>query len=105
MSRIQQLEALIAQQPNESFLFFALAKEFEKLGEYDKAIAHYESIIHKNPEYIGAYYHLGKAYELVEQPEKALAIYQQGMRIAEKIQDLHSLAELKNANTNLELDW
>ena len=103
MSRIQQLKGLLAQQPDEPFLSFAMAKELEKLEDYKQAITYYESIITKNPDYIGAYYHLGMAYEFIELPEKAMVIYQQGMHIAEKINDQHSLAELKNAHTNLEL--
>lgn len=103
-SRLQQLEKLLESSPSDSFLFFAIAKEQEKLNEEEKALDYYEKIVTKDPKYVGTYYHLAKLYEKREDFEKALEIYEKGMQIARQLGDQHALAELSSAKMNLELD-
>lgn len=103
MTRIDQIVELLKEDPNDSFLNFALAKEFEKAEEDIKAIETYTNLLKLDPEYAGLYYHLGKIYEKTGNEAKALNIYDQGIEICTQLNDLHALSELKNAKTNCEL--
>jgi tetratricopeptide (TPR) repeat protein len=103
-SRIQHLEHIIVDNPNDTFALFALAKEYEKLGDFVKSSQLFENLIIIDVNYIGAYYHLAKVYEQLEEVKKALNIYDSGIKIAKQLNDMHALSELKNAKMNLELD-
>jgi tetratricopeptide (TPR) repeat protein len=101
MSRLQQLLQLKASSPQGAFIDFALAKEYEKLGDQQQARRYYEALVAEYPEEIGTYYHLGKLYERIQQPELAFATYKLGMQVAQKIGDKHSYSELAGAKLNL----
>ena len=99
--RLQQLLQFHSENPTDSFLLFALAKEHEKLGNSDLALGFYEKITATSPEYVGVYYHLGKLLEKKGEPIRALAAYKSGMLVAQKIGDRHALSELAGAKMEL----
>ena len=95
--RLQQLLSFLENAPKDSFLLFALAKEYESNGNPEKALNYYLQIVDYDPEYVGTYYHLGKLYEKKEAYQEAFSTYKQGMEIAKKIGDKHALSELAEA--------
>ena len=101
MSRLQQLLNLYQASPNEPFICFALAKEYEKLGDDTQALPYYVNLVEKHPDYVGTYYHLGKLYERMQATKTAFETYRQGMQVAKKIGDGHALSELAGAKLNL----
>lgn len=102
--RLKQLQNLLESSPNDSFLLYAIAKEFESLERIDEALQGYRQLTELHPEYVGTYYHYAKLLEEQEETDKALAIYEKGMSIARKVGDQHAFGELSNAKTNLELE-
>lgn len=102
-NRIDSLLAFLKDDPEDSFVRFALAKEYEKLGTLKKALDTYLELKEIDPGYVGLYYHLGGLYEVLSEKKKALATYEEGIGIAKKLADFHSLSELHNAKTNLEV--
>jgi tetratricopeptide (TPR) repeat protein len=92
---------MLADEPNEPFLLFAIAKEFEGANDLAQARTHYEKLRQTNPNYVGTYYHLGKLYEKLELIEQAIETYATGMNIAKAERDNHALAELAGAKLNL----
>ncbi len=101
--RLTKLLSFLIDSPEDAFLLFAIAKEYEKLEQYDKALNYFSSLRKKSPEYIGLYYHLGKLYELIQQERLALSIYAEGIELAKKQGDFHALSELNTAKMNLEI--
>ena len=101
--RLVDLMKLLEEDPNDSFLLFAIAKEYENQGLLDQAEHYYLTLYKSNPSYVGLYYHLAKLYESKGMVEEALNYYDEGIFMANKMHDQHALAELKNAITNLEL--
>ncbi|HPW85541.1 MAG: tetratricopeptide repeat protein [Chitinophagales bacterium] len=102
--RIERLKQIIVDNPNDTFALFALAKEYEKLGDWGDAAQLLEKLLVIDSGYLGAYYHLGKIYEQLAEVKKALNIYEAGIRQAQAQQDLHTVGELRNARMNLELE-
>ncbi len=103
-NRLEKLKALNAENPQDTFVLFALAKEKESLGEDAEAIQLFEKLIVMDENYVGAYYHLGKLWEKNEEIKKALNIYEAGIQVALVAKDAHSLSELRNAKMNLEIE-
>jgi len=97
MDRIDQLKQWLAEDSSNSFLRYALAKEYENQQFLEPALEQYCRLMEYDPQYIATYYHLGKLYEKLEQNTEAKETYQAGIHIAQTLNDLHSLAELKAA--------
>ena len=104
MNRIAYLENLIKENSQDPFLYFALAKEHEKLEQWSLAKQNYEYLVKVHVDYVGTYYHLGKLYEFLEMNEEALSTYRKGIDIAGRAGDQHSKQELQGAMLNLELE-
>lgn len=101
--RLSQLLSLLQASPDDAFLLFAVAKEYEGTGELDQALAHYLHLRAADPQYTGLYYHLGKLYEMKSEPDAALEAYAAGIEVARNSRDLHALSELQGAKLNLEI--
>lgn len=96
-NRLKQLYQFLQDRPSDEFLLFAIAKEYEGLGNEEKAESYYLKLQDVNPKYVGTYYHLGKLYERAEDFEIALLTYEKGMEIAKNIGDRHAYGELQGA--------
>lgn len=101
-ARLEQLLKFLEQSPGDAFLRFALAKEYEKLGDDDRTARYYALLLDENPDYIGTYYHYGKWLEHRDQPLQALAVYDRGIALARSQGDRHALSELSEARLNLD---
>jgi tetratricopeptide (TPR) repeat protein len=102
--RIRRLLTMLENDPLDLFLQYALAMEFKNENDTESAIKYLEAVKQQDPDYIGLYYQLGKLYESTEQPARAIEIYEAGISRAASLKDLHTLAELKNAKVNLEME-
>lgn len=101
-SRLQQIKKMLETEPNDSFLNYALALEYAKADDLQRAIQLIEEIIRRDKNYLGAYYELGKYYELTSQPEKAINIYKRGIAIALQQKNRKAQMELNEALLQLE---
>lgn len=104
MSRLNQLFTFLESQPNEPFLLFAIAKEYENQNDSQQALTYYLRLGETTPQYVGLYYHLGKLYERLGQPERALETYKKGMLVAKEEKDMHAYNELVGAKMNISDD-
>ena len=100
--RLKQLFSFLEASPEDSFLLFAIAKEYEKSGERQQAKDYYLRILQNDPAYVGTYYHLGKLYEAEENLPEALSTYTEGIKVAKEQGDRLSLNELAAAKLDLE---
>ncbi len=103
-NRIDTLLNFLKDDPSDSFLMFALAKEYEKIGTLKKALDTYNTLRENDPDYVGLYYHLAALQLELSMPEKAIETYDKGIEIAKKIADFHALSELHTARMNLDVD-
>lgn len=87
--------------PSDSFLQHALALEYIKMGDDEKARRLFEALLNREPGYIGSYYHLAKLLERNDKTEEAIKVYEKGMEEAKKAGDNHALGELKGAYEEL----
>ena len=104
MSRLNQLFTFLESQPNEPFIIFAIAKEYEGSSDNLKALEYYTRLQETTPQYVGLYYHLGKLYERLGEPDQALTTYKKGMIVAKQEKDMHAYNELAGAKMNLSDD-
>ena len=102
MNRIEKLLEYMETADKDSFLQHALALEYIKIGEDEKARALFNELLLREPTYVGSYYHLGKLLERVGDFEKAIRIYKRGIEEAKKAGDNHARNELQGALEEIE---
>ena len=96
-TRLNKLLAFLVTEPNDPFILYALATEYNTLNDTEQAFHYYLKLVAEHPTYVGTYYHLGKLYQKVQQEEKAIEIYQIGMQRAREKGDRHAFSELQGA--------
>lgn len=94
MGRIEKLEAFLKDNPNDCFLKHALALEYIKGENIDKAQMLFEENLRFNPDYLATYYHLGKLLEEKRETKESIKMYKKGMELANQQNDAHSYHEL-----------
>ncbi|BDD09117.1 hypothetical protein FUAX_15490 [Fulvitalea axinellae] len=97
--RILQLKKFLKEDPNDPFLIYALATEYNNI---DKNIAkeHFDSLLKNHPDYVATYYHAAALYSELGFVDKAKEIYETGLEKALKAGDKHAHKELSNAYQN-----
>lgn len=105
MSKMERIKSMLKDQPNDSFLLFALAKEYEYINDWPKAIEGYQLLLTHHPNYTGGFYHLAHALIELERIEEARKCFETGIDVCKQQGDDHALSELQNAYTNFEIEW
>ena len=105
-TRLTKLLEFLESDPDDPFVLYALATEYNTSNDTEKALEYYLKLVTDHPGYVGTYYHLGKLYQKIAQTELALDIYQKGMVAARNKKDMHAFSELQGAyNSAAGLDY
>ena len=105
-TRLEQLKQFLLNEPEDSFLKYAIATEYIKLEQLDKALNYFTELVTTDENYVGTYYHLGKLYEKLNRKDDAESTYKKGLMIARKAGNMHAASELQQAlNAVLGLDY
>jgi tetratricopeptide (TPR) repeat protein len=106
ITRLNKLLEFLESDPNDPFVLYALATEYNSQNDTEKALSYYLKLIAEHPDYVGTYYHLGKLYEKNKQLDEAVNIYKQGLICSRKKGDNHAFSELQGAlNSAMGLDY
>ena len=101
MNRVEKILELLEQRPADNFLRHALALEYIKLGDDEKAQTLFEAVLKDSPDYVGSYYHLAKLLERKGNTQSAITWYEKGMQAAKNSGDQHAYNELQAAYEDL----
>jgi predicted Zn-dependent protease len=96
MSRIEQIKALIADEPHDAMLRFALGNEHFQLAQYAEAIEALTAAIDIDPEYAFVYVQLAEAYEKSGQLEQARQTIEAGRGPAARNGDPNLMRQLND---------
>lgn len=103
MDRILKLQQLMEIGEADSFVRHALALEYIKAGNDEKATVIFIELLKDEPSYLGSYYHLGKALERLGRRDDAIQAYRNGMDLATANGDIRTLNELRAACEDAEV--
>lgn len=95
--RLKLIKEMLETNPNDSFLKYAAALEYEKDGDRKSAISVIQKLLEKDAEYLGAYYKLGKLFEEEGKEKEAISVYRNGLVVSRKISDMKTEGELTEA--------
>lgn len=100
-AHIKALLSFLEEDPSDAFSRYALALEYLKANDVDKALEHLQQLLDSRPDYLASYYQLGKILELKGKKNQAGAIYEKGKEVARKQGNMHTLNELNAALDSL----
>jgi tetratricopeptide (TPR) repeat protein len=95
MTRITELEAMLDESPNDPFLIYALAREYEKTNGTMQALLMYEHLVTNYPDYIATYYHYAKLLFGAGNRPEAIKLLQQGIERSMTAKDMHAAGEMR----------
>lgn len=102
MSRKAQIEALLADEPDNSFLRYGLAMEYVSAEEPEQAVATFRELLSRDAEYVPAYLQLGQVLARLGREAEARTILQEGIAVAQRVGDGHAAGEMSGLLATLE---
>ena len=97
--RIQALEELIAEDPNDPFSHYGLVLELAK-DDSDFGMQRWLELIDRFSDYLPAYQLAGQACKDNSASEEAIKIWRQGLELAQFQTDFHARKELMSSIQN-----
>lgn len=93
-TRRQRLEAMLADEPGDAFLRYALAMELASAGDDQGALVQFDQLLNENPDYVAGYFQQGQVLARLERGEEARAVLMRGVAAARRAGDLHAAEEM-----------
>lgn len=94
MSRRQHIEELLAADPNDVFLKYALAKELASEGNVPAALTAFDRVIAEHPDYVPAYFQKGQTLAGEGDVDAARIVLTRGIEVAKQVGDRHAEGEM-----------
>ena len=96
-TRLERLQEMAAQDPQNTFLRYGLAQEYANTGCLQEAIAEFGRLLEVSPDYEAAYFHGGRALENLGRLEEARQMYQRGIEVCGRTGNQHAGSEMQAA--------
>ena len=100
--RIKMLEAMIADEPNDPELRYALAMEHASANDDAGAARCFEELIQSLPEFAPAYHQAGRTLQRLNRVSEARTILARGISIAQHQANHHAAGEMMELLQSLE---
>jgi Flp pilus assembly protein TadD len=101
-TRRQQIEEMLAAEPNDPELHYMLAMEHVSGGDDAGAVNCFRELLRLRPDYPPAYHQAGRALQRLDRIAEARAVLQQGIPVALKKGDQHAAGEMQELLDMLE---
>ena len=95
-ARIEGLEEILLDEPEDTTTRFMLATELARVGEHARAAAHFGAILEADPDYTAAYRGLGRARVALGDLPGARSVFEAGLVVAERTGDIQSGKEMES---------
>jgi len=93
--RMQQIRALLAEDPADPFLRYGLALEYAGQGDDQTAATHFRDLIAASPDYVPAYLMLGQTLVRLGHDDEAKDTLRRGVAAAARTRNEHAQGEMQ----------
>lgn len=93
-SRREKLEAMLADDPNDTFLQYGLAMEFDKEGSHDQSLDLLGQLMTGDPPYVPAFFMAGQQLTKINRLDEARQALGNGIEEAKRQGDSHAAGEM-----------
>jgi Tfp pilus assembly protein PilF len=95
MTRKEQIEKLLAESPEDSFLRYGLAMEHTGAGNDTAAIAEFRETVRRDPDYVPAYLQGGRTLIRMGEDDDAKQMLRVGIEVARRVGNDHAAGEMQ----------
>jgi len=99
--RIEQLQQMLARDPNDAFCLYALGMEYASTGAHEAAAAHLERSLEQDADQPYAYFHRARSLAAIGRRAEAMQAASEGLHCAESLEDEKAVAELAQLQQDL----
>lgn len=93
-TRREKIEAMLANDPTDTFLRYSLAMELDKVGENNASLARLGELTAEDPPYVPAFFMAGQQLVRLNRVNEARAILRDGIEAARAQGDAHAAGEM-----------
>ena len=94
VSRRERIEAMLADDPQDSFLRYSLANELVKEGEQEKSLEILQGLMQDRPSYVPAFFRLAQQLVPLDRIAEARSALREGIDHARQQGDAHAASEM-----------
>ncbi|TWU41604.1 hypothetical protein Q31b_30550 [Novipirellula aureliae] len=94
MSRREKIEAMLADEPSDTFLRYSLAMELKSEGEFDDSLSRLDELTHDSPAYVPAFFMAAQTLADLDRVDEARTYLRDGIEQARAQGDAHAAAEM-----------
>jgi tetratricopeptide (TPR) repeat protein len=100
-SRREKIEAMLIDEPRDSFLRYALAMEFDKEGRHDESLQLFAGLMRDEPPYVAAFFMSAQQLTRLDRVDEARTALRDGIEAARRQGDAHAAGEMSEFLTGL----
>ena len=93
-SRREKIEQMLADEPQDTFLRYSLALEFDKEGRHDESLSLFQALMEDSTPYVPAFFMAGQQLARLRRAADARDVLRQGIDQARRQDDLHAAGEM-----------
>ncbi len=93
-SRREKIEAMLAEEPQDTFLRYSLAMELRKEGAYEDSLARFRELLVDDPPHVPSFFMAGKLLIKMGEVEQARVLLRDGVEQARSQGDQHTASEM-----------
>jgi predicted Zn-dependent protease len=94
MSRREKIEAMLADEPRDTFLRYSLAMELEKEGDHDASLAKFNELTRDTPPYVPAFFMAAQQLAKLNRVNEARTYLREGIEAARTQGNAHAAGEM-----------
>lgn len=94
MSRREKIEAMLADDPGDTFLRYSLAMELDKEGDHAGSLAKFAELTRDDTPYVPAFFMAGQELVRLGRVEEARSFLRDGIEAARTQGDAHAAGEM-----------
>jgi tetratricopeptide (TPR) repeat protein len=94
MTRREKIEAMLADDPGDTFLRYSLAMELDNAGDHDGSLACFAELTRDDPPYVPAFFMAAQQLAGLGRADEARTILHHGIAAANTQNDRHAAGEM-----------
>jgi hypothetical protein len=103
LSRREKIEAMLADDPGDTFLRYSLAMELDKEGDHDASLTRFADLTLDEPPYVPAFFMAGQQLVRLGRIDEARTILRDGIAAARIQGDFHAAGEMNEFLASLDM--
>ena len=101
-TRREKIEAMLADDPTDTFLRYSLAMELDKEGDHEASLDKFALLTEDDPPYVPAFFMSAQQLARLGRNDDARAILTNGIAVASQQGDVHAAGEMNEFLASLE---